>query len=263
MRAVRQLLATLFLVGSAVVGACAPAAETTAGPPGAVAVLQPRAHSHNDYLHPRPLLDALALGFCSVEADIWLVNDELLVAHDRNKVDSARTLDKLYLAPLWERFQSNGGSIYPEKAPFTLLIDIKNTGAETFRTLDRVLGGYAPMLTTFMDDSTTPGAVTVIISGERAVDVILASNPRRVGIDGRLPDLDGPLNRHQMPLVSDNWTLSFSWTGRQAMAPDEAARLDAIVARAHERGIRLRFWSSPQTDEAWGKLYDAGAMATG
>src|SRR5436190_1820266 len=34
----------------------------------------PNAHAHNDYLHTRPLLDALDQGFCSVEADIHLVN---------------------------------------------------------------------------------------------------------------------------------------------------------------------------------------------
>ncbi|MEC4021166.1 hypothetical protein QMK28_34095, partial [Streptomyces sp. H27-D2] len=31
-----------------------------------------RAHAHNDFVHPRPLLDALSHGFASVEADIWL-----------------------------------------------------------------------------------------------------------------------------------------------------------------------------------------------
>ena len=34
-------------------------------------------HAHNDYLHPRPLLDALDQGFCSVEADIFLVDGKL------------------------------------------------------------------------------------------------------------------------------------------------------------------------------------------
>ena len=34
----------------------------------------PRAHAHNDYEHPRPLLDALSHGFCSVEADVHLVD---------------------------------------------------------------------------------------------------------------------------------------------------------------------------------------------
>ncbi len=69
------LFATGFFLGSLVVPWCSPKAEATAGSQGAP-VIQPRAHSHNDYLHRRPLLDALALGFCSVEADIYLVDGE-------------------------------------------------------------------------------------------------------------------------------------------------------------------------------------------
>src|SRR5688500_5242918 len=38
----------------------------------------PHAHAHNDYLHDRPLLDALDHGFNSVEADIFLVDGQLL-----------------------------------------------------------------------------------------------------------------------------------------------------------------------------------------
>jgi hypothetical protein len=113
------VLATAFFLGSALLAPCAPKAETGSVPQGAP-VIQPRAHSHNDYEHTRPLLDALAFGFCSVEADIYLVEGELLVAHDRSSVDARRTLDSLYLRPLWERFQANGGSVYAEAAPFTL-----------------------------------------------------------------------------------------------------------------------------------------------
>jgi len=42
------------------------------------------AHAHNDYQHERPLLDALAHGFQSVEADVFLVEGKLLVALNRN-----------------------------------------------------------------------------------------------------------------------------------------------------------------------------------
>ncbi len=58
-----------------------------------------RAHAHNDYEHPRPLLDALSHGFTSVEADIHLVDGQLLVAHDPIDLDPSRTLESLYLAP--------------------------------------------------------------------------------------------------------------------------------------------------------------------
>lgn len=58
-----------------------------------------RAHAHNDYEHPRPLFDALDHRFGSVEADIYLVGDQLLVAHDPVELDPTRTLESLYLAP--------------------------------------------------------------------------------------------------------------------------------------------------------------------
>src|SRR5215475_1398103 len=61
------------------------------------------AHAHNDYEHKRPLLDALDHGFCSIEADIYLVDGQLLVAHDRRDVRPERTLQALYLDPLRER----------------------------------------------------------------------------------------------------------------------------------------------------------------
>src|SRR5262249_28110050 len=66
------------------------------------------AHAHNDYEHKRPLFDALECRFCSVEADVWLVDGKLLVAHDRNQVKPERTLQSLYLDPLRERARRNG-----------------------------------------------------------------------------------------------------------------------------------------------------------
>src|SRR5213596_3180460 len=81
------------------------------------------AHAHNDYEHKRPLLDALDHGFCSVEADIWLINGKLFVAHDFRDVKTNRTLESLYLEPLRERVRKNGGRIYPDGPEFTLLID--------------------------------------------------------------------------------------------------------------------------------------------
>src|SRR3984957_8511284 len=68
-----------------------------------------RVHAHNDYEHKRPLFDALDHGFCSVEADIHLVDGQLLVAHDLRDVNPNLTLQSLYLDPLRERIKQNGG----------------------------------------------------------------------------------------------------------------------------------------------------------
>ena len=63
----------------------------------------PQAHAHNDYYHQRPLLDALSHGFCSVEADIFLVDGKLLVGHSRSELKPNNTLERLYLDPLRAR----------------------------------------------------------------------------------------------------------------------------------------------------------------
>ncbi|HEY3914204.1 MAG TPA: hypothetical protein VGN61_06930, partial [Verrucomicrobiae bacterium] len=68
-----------------------------------------QAHAHNDYVHTHPLFDALDNGFCSVEADIYLTNGQLLVAHELSKVKPANTLQALYLDPLRARVKKNGG----------------------------------------------------------------------------------------------------------------------------------------------------------
>ena len=50
-----------------------------------------------------PLKEALDCGICSIEADVVLVNGELLVAHKREEVTPGRTLQSLYLEPLRKR----------------------------------------------------------------------------------------------------------------------------------------------------------------
>lgn len=87
-----------------------------------------QAHAHNDYLHERPLLDALQHGFTSVEADVYLVDGQLLVAHTRSELKPHRTLRRLYLDPLRERARQTGGRLWPNGPTLTLLIDIKADG---------------------------------------------------------------------------------------------------------------------------------------
>src|SRR6266496_1224309 len=122
-----------------------------------------RAHAHNDYEHPRPLLDALDCGFCSVEADVFLVEGQLLVAHTITAIRPARTLESLYLDPLRQRIKTNGGRVYRDGPPFTLLIDIKSDAQATYAAIKTVLKNYADILTVFRDGKTEQGAVTAII----------------------------------------------------------------------------------------------------
>jgi len=102
-----------------------------------------RAHAHNDYEHTRPLLDALDHGFCSVEADVYLVDEKLLVAHDLKDTKPGRTLEALYLDPLRARVEKNGGRVFRSAPTLLLLIDVKSDATNTYVALRTVLGRYA------------------------------------------------------------------------------------------------------------------------
>lgn len=218
----------------------------------------PNAHAHNDYEHRHPLLDALAHGFCSVEADVHLVDGMLLVAHDRAQVQPHRTLEALYLDPLRERVHRNRGMVYPEGPEFLLLIDVKSEALATYMRLRQVLKRYADILTEFRPGRVRKRAVTVILSGNRAIEIIAREPVRYLGVDGRLEDLDRQIDPRLMPLVSDAWPRHFRWFGSGEMPVAERMRLGALVRKAREQGVKLRFWATPETFNCWRVLCDAG-----
>ena len=114
---VKSTLAAVAVLASLAGTAAAPAhAEATTPTPVVVGQPLGQAHAHNDYEHDRPLFDALEHGFTSVEADVWLVDGELLVAHDREYVQPGVTLESLYLYldPLQDLVRGQGHSVYPK-----------------------------------------------------------------------------------------------------------------------------------------------------
>jgi Glycerophosphoryl diester phosphodiesterase family len=243
----------------------APAEPSPLGSPGAVpsGVLS-RAHAHNDYEHARPLLDALASGFASVEADVWLVDGELLVAHTWFGLDPKRTLESLYLRPLLERVSKNHGHVYAGwPHSIQLLIDVKTDAAPTYLAVHRLLARYPQLFTTFVDGRAYESAVTAVISGNRARQLMQAQRIRYAACDGRSEeDSSEPADAMFAPLVSDRWDALFDWDGDGAMPADERQRLHAYVERAHERGQRVRFWATPDTPPyryaVWSELLAAG-----
>ncbi len=216
-----------------------------------------RAHAHNDYAHTRPLVDALEQGFCSVEADIFLVEDQLLVAHERKNTQPGRTLEALYLAPLRQRVAENGGRVYRNGPHFWLLVDIKSNGAMTYRALSTVLERYADILTVFGSGGIEKKAVTVIVSGDRPRDLLESEPIRYAAMDGRLRDLESESPKSLIPWISDNWGLTFKWRGVGQISGDEQRKLRSIVDRAHGQGRRVRFWATPDLAEMWQELLNA------
>lgn len=215
----------------------------------------PQGHSHNDYLRDRPLFEALDAGFGSVEADVFLVDGDLRVAHTRAEIRPERTLRDLYLEPLARRVRERGGWVHQPGVPFQLLVDVKADGTAVLEELDRQLAPYAFMLAT-----SQPGAVRIVISGDRDRESIFAHPRQWYGYDGRYADLpDRQTSPTLMPLISESWMSHFTWMGTGAMPEPQRMRLHSMVRQAHRAGRKIRFWAHPQTPDAYRELRAAGA----
>jgi hypothetical protein len=220
------------------------------------------AHSHNDYEHTKPLLEALGRKFKSIEVDVFSVGDSLFLAHDSTQIKPGKTLRKLYLDPLKEIISKNNGSVYGEGTELILLVDIKDDGLRTYKLLHQILENYIGMVTSYKKGIKTSGAISVIVSGNRPFEYMQNQVVRYAGYDGRISDLDSGIASSLMPLVSDNWQNHFKWKGEGEMPTDEKNKLELIVDKCHKNGYMLRFWATPdkpgfERDAVWNKLKKA------
>ncbi len=221
------------------------------------------AHAHNDYVHSRPLLEALENGFQSVEADIHWTNGSLQVGHDTQDLRKGRTLESLYLDPLRARVRHHGGNVYHPGDGFCLLIDVKTEAHSSHQALTRVLRRYRDILTRFGPDGVRTGAVTVVISGERALRSVASESVRWWALDGRLPDLDSATTWQLAPWISASWIDTFEWRGEGECPAGDLAKLQSIVTRCHAQGRRLRFWATGDRPQAWRFLQMQGVDILG
>lgn len=208
-----------------------------------VIVAQAKAHpgfSHNDYVRARPLLEAWDRGFQFVEADVFLVDGILLVAHDRKDVSPERTLTKLYLEPLSKLDMR-------DRAPFWLMVDIKADGAAVYAALQKDLAKYQSMLVKWTDAGPSKGRVAVVLSGDRPVNVVAAQKERWVAIDGRPEDLETNPPIGLVPWISTSY-LGFKWP----------SGLKNYVDKVHEQGRKVRFWAIPDTADSWKMQWELG-----
>ncbi len=212
------------------------------------------AHAHNDYAQPNPLFDALANGFTSVEADVHLVHGVLVVAHNHPRAN-AKTLEVLYLKPLDSIAKKNAGLIYAtHNAPLILLIDIKTDAEATYEALVRLLSLHMKYLNT----PTHQGAIQIVISGNRPIDLIRTDPLRLSAIDGRPEDIGKGFTSVEMPLISENYNNVIKWNGKGSPTAAEYQSLQKLAHSVHAENKKLRLWSIPDNENTWRVLLDAG-----
>ena len=113
--------------------------------------------------------------------------------------------------------------------------------------LRKVLNDYPDLVTKFDCAEVSPKAVTVVLTGNRPRKELPKESVRQAGLDGQLPDLDKSNPNGIFLWMSEPWKRMFKWRGDGPIPTDEKARLQEIVAKAHDRHMKVRFWDAPES----------------
>lgn len=217
---------------------------------------QKKVHSHNDYEQARPFHLAYEQRVYEIEADVYEVNGELVVAHTKKSIDPKRTLSSLYLKPIDSLFKLYGGRVSKDpKYTFVLMIDFKTEWATTFAVLKNTLEQYGEKF----DRSRNKNAVQIVISGNRPPDSLFHTLPKWVFFDG-LPNVSyAKADLQRVTMISDNFATYSKWKGIGELPVDDAAKLRQVVAQAHQLKKPFRFWGAPDHEASWKTLLQLGA----
>ncbi len=223
-----SLLAALLL-------AQGPASAGCNTPPGPV-----YRHSHNDYTRKHPLLDAMMHDFDSVEADIYLKDGQLLVCHDSGDCHKNKTLEGMYLLPLFSMYQAGKGLVRPNHKQLTLLVEFKSDPDKTYQAVLPLLQRYKAMLTAITGGKVRNGAVRVVITGHVPRKLIKAAEPKLMAIDGEADDLGSGESVSLVPWISIDWD-------------KRGKSIEDLACRARQQHRLLRFWGGPDNSWQWGE----------
>lgn len=209
--------------------------------------IQPRIHSHNDYLQNVPFWKAFSAGASSIEADVFLVGDSLFVAHTEKEIDTKRSLERLYFEPLQEALALG----FDRPKSLQLLIDIKS---EPYTTLDAII----KILEKYPSIRGNDG-IKITISGNRPKPSEYLNYPDNVFFDHQSLDAsDDPSVLKKIALISLSFRNFSEWNGKGRLTAEDLKKVLSIIEKAHAFEKPFRFWATPDSKTAWKAFSDLG-----
>ena len=205
-------------------------------------------HAHNDYQKPEPLSNALRYKVFTIEADIYLSGNKILVAHDKKELATAPTLDSLYLQPIIKLFKQHKGTISADKnyAP-ALMIDIKENGDAVIAALIKLLSSHLSVF----DRSVNKKALQIVISGDRTISSKWSWYPTYILFDGRPYENYDSAAIQRIAFISDSYTKYIS-------SGDSTTQLKELIQKVHGMGKLLRLWATHDNSQSWKQLQQLG-----
>lgn len=209
-------------------------------------VFAQKIHSHNDYVQPRPFWEAYEAGAKSIEADVFLVDGKLYVAHEKNEINPERTLEKLYLEPLNKVVKAR------KRQELQILIDLKTSAEPTLQAVTEAIAKYPKLARAHSKKK----YIKFVISGNRPPISEYTKYPAYIFFDHQsLKDLQNG-DKSKIALVSFSFGSYSKWKGDKPMTDEEKLKLKTIIDNIHVYGYPIRFWATPDTPLAWQTLFD-------
>jgi hypothetical protein len=234
--------------------------QTSATPTNNIIVPLANAYAHNDYWQKRPLYDALENGYTHIEVDIFKVADEFVVAHLLPFFRQGKTLENMYLQPLYDRIKKNKGYVYPGYTqPITLMVDIKLNGEATYKSLKRLLKRYRSILTSYENGVLRERQITIVLSGSKPFQQLPQETVRYAFIDEDLKKIQTSTYSNDVcPIASCKFSSLIQANEDGSLAVSEKQKLTAFVMAAHEQGKKVRLWATPEKEVLWNDLLECG-----
>lgn len=207
--------------------------------------------SHNDYLQRVPLYQAYLSGVGFVEADIFLRDGKLLVAHTESEISAGNNLEDMYVKPLAACIRRNKGNAYPDSTRMlTLMIDLKSDGASTLAALVSLLNNYKEL--------TGCRTLRITVSGNMPSADRWAQYPAFINFDGRPGIAYTSEQLQRVPLISDAFARYSKWNGKDKLNDTDMTGIKAVRDEVHAKQRPLRLWGSPDTQVAWSTFMTLG-----
>lgn len=205
------------------------------------------AHSHNDYEQNSPIHTALAHGFTSLEVDIVMNGNRIVVSHDLDHLEDKADFDKSYLSPLI--------AALPQEKQTFLIIDIKEYSPELIHQLNTILKTYHKYLIQRNDPSSIEHPLQIILSGDiPRKDIRDNSENIFLFIDGRLDELENNSMELYTPLISVNFDDITKWNGNRRPDNTTIRKIYTTIKTVHTSGKKIRFWNTEETPFLWSTL---------
>jgi glycerophosphoryl diester phosphodiesterase len=237
-------------------------------------------HSHNDYWRRVPLYQALAAGCTSIEADVWLTDDnELLVGHSWSSTKSTRTLRTLFLDPLANIFEHRNVSVASTSNKETgmfdtdpntstiLLIDFKSDGHKIWPVLQSQLQAFRDKnwLTYYDGKTLYKGPLTIVGTGQTPFELVQQNSTNRyIFYDAPLRSISEPqYNSTNSYYASSHLKSAIGGTWSGKFSAKQESTLKQQIQAAEDKGLKSRYWDTPawpisMRDNVWAKLMDLG-----